>query len=158
MIANYVDFLPKIPDRLLAEVDRIITTKDDELEKFTGGKHWAYQFYPIDGDLSIWLLENVIQEKTDCFHIHVITTKLMIHKDYNSKKFKMNYIFQTGGENVKTNFYDDRRCLLESHSFEQHRWHHFNGQYFHGVDGIDIGKRRIAITLGTDRDFNRLAF
>lgn len=153
MIANYVDLLPQIPDYLYIEIDRIITTKKDELEKFAGGKHWAYQFFPIDGDLSEWLLENVLKEKTDCFHIHVITKELVIHKDYNSKKYKLNYIFDTGGDQVITSFYDDDRRLVESHNFEQKKWHHFNGQYFHGVTGIDTDKKRIAITLGTDKDF-----
>lgn len=156
MIANCVDSLPCIPDIFLKEVQRIITTKPDELEKFTGGKHWAYQFYPIDGDLSDWLLDNVIEEKTDCFHIHVITHELLIHKDYNSKKYKLNYIFDTGGHSVTTSFYDDDRNLLESHVFEENRWYHFSGQCFHGVNGVDPDKKRLAITLGTDNNFRNL--
>ena len=153
MIAHYIDYLPKIPQHLMEDVERIIKTKVDELEKFTGGKYWAYQFYPVDGRLEHWLLENIPIEKTDCFHIHVITKELLIHKDYNSAKYKLNYIFETGGTNVRTGFYDDNNNLLESMNFDPHRWHHFNGQIFHGVTGIDDSKQRIGLTLGTEKDF-----
>lgn len=153
MIANYIDFLPRIPEYLIKDVDRIVKTKVDELEKFTGGKHWAYQFYPVDGLLETWLLDNIPIEKSDCFHIHVITKELLIHKDYNSVKYKLNYIFETGGDNVCTKFYDDNRILLETFTFEANRWHHFNGQIFHGVTGIDNSKRRIGLTIGTEKDF-----
>lgn len=153
MIANYIDSLPSIPQYFTEEVERIITTKLDELEKFTGGKHWAYQFYPVDGRLEQWLLGNIPIEKSDCFHIHVITKELLIHKDYNSVKYKLNYIFETGGNDVRTGFYDDNKNLLESVNFDPHKWHHFNGQIFHGVTGIDDSKRRIGLTLGTEKDF-----
>jgi hypothetical protein len=153
MIANYIDSLPRIPQYLLGEIQRIITTKKDELEKFAGGKHWAYQFYPIDGELEDWLLTNIPIEKTDCFHIHVITKELVIHKDYNSKKYKLNYIFETGGDDVLTGFYDDNKNLLESVCFKSNRWHHFDGTVFHGVTGIEELKKRIGLTLGTEKDF-----
>jgi hypothetical protein len=150
MFLKYLD-LPKVPNELLSEIDKIITSSNDELDKFTGFAYTPLKLYPITGPLLDWIKQNVPIEFGSCIHVHVITDTLVIHKDFQTNKYKINYIFDTGGDNVLTHFYDDQQTLLESHKIKSGCWHQFDGQVYHNVTGVN--KPRIAITLGTDTSF-----
>jgi hypothetical protein len=156
MILKYLNF-PEIPSNLLDDVDRIISEKNDDLFRFVGGTLDSYKFYPIDGDLEKWLLDNIPIQKTDCFHIHVISDTLLIHKDYNHCRYKLNYVIKTGGDNVITSFYDDNINIIDSYKIVKNKWHHFDGQINHGVTGILPNEIRVGITLGTDKTIQELS-
>ena len=147
MFLKYIN-LPVVPTELLHTVSSIITNSQDELPKFTGFDYPPLKLYPITDSLLEWIKYNIPITFGKCTHMHAITDELIIHKDFQTDTFKLNYIFDTGGENVLTHFYDDDYVLLESHKVEPYRWHQFNGQINHNVTGVI--RPRIAITLGTN--------
>ena len=70
------------------------------------------------------------------------------HKDRGSLT-KLNYVFETGGENVKTKFWSDdspTATLLGEYCIAPNKWHIFKADAFHSVENIAIGKQRMAIT------------
>ena len=150
MHLHYLQNWPKIPLEFHDTVRRIIMTERDELYKFVGSSYDPYKLYPIFGDLKLWLQNNIPIEIGSCCHVHVITSDLDIHKDYMQEKFKVNYIFATGGENVNTNFYDDDLNLLASYVVPAFVWHWFDGTINHNATNISSQNPRVAITIGTN--------
>jgi hypothetical protein len=150
MFLNYLYHWPKIPLELHQQVSHIITNEQDELDKFVGSFYAPYKLFPITGELGNWLKSNLPMKFGSCFHIHVITDDLVVHKDYMQEKYKVNYIFETGGSLVRTNFYNDNQILVESHQVSPYEWHWFDGTTYHNATNIEPGKKRIAITLGTN--------
>jgi len=156
MILKYLDW-PKIPKELYPDVERIIKNNKDEIAKYTGEEFLVYKFYPIDGDLLQWLRTNLpikFGSHMQCCHLHVMTGPIKLHHDANFERYKCNYIFKLGGDNVRTDFYDDsKKNIIESNCVEALRWHQFDGQIYHNVYNITPGDARIAITIGTDELF-----
>lgn len=74
-----------------------------------------------------------------------------MHKDW-SRWYPVNYVIDTGGTNVVTSWYDDKKKLLESHTIEPFRWHVLAGKVYHGVQGIKPGRERILISINWDPD------
>lgn len=82
------------------------------------GTSWGFQF--IDGDLS---------PHTDLTLV------------------KISYLFDTGGDNVLTEFYDSKTHeKVQSINIEPHRWHILQVSEPHAVRGIEPGKIRFSIT------------
>lgn len=156
MILNYLDW-PPVPEELYADVERIIANNQDEIAKYTGESYEVYKFYPIDGALLEWIRANLpikLGSHMQCCHLHVMTGRIKMHVDANFERYKCNYIFKLGGDNVRTDFYDEtEKNLLESNCVEASRWHQFDGQIFHEVWNITPGDARIAITIGTNESF-----
>jgi hypothetical protein len=156
MILRYLNW-PKIPLELYPDVTRIITTNQDEIAKYTGESYDVYKFYPIDGELLDWLRNNIPVEfgaHMQCCHLHKMTGPIKMHVDENFERYKVNYIFTLGGDNVRTDFYDaSQKNIIESNCVEALRWHQFDGQIHHKVWNIVPGEERLAITIGTNELF-----
>ncbi len=150
MLLNYLQTWPAVPYMFHDAVRDIINNENDELHKFVGSSYEPYKLYPISGSFRLWLEQNLPIKIGACCHIHVITSDLVIHKDYMEEKYKVNYIFSTGGENVQTNFYDDNFLLLESNVVPAFTWHWFDGTVNHHALNISTSQPRVAITIGTN--------
>lgn len=146
-LIKFLDF-PAIPNSMLCQVADIVKNGVDELHKFVGSDYEPYKLLPIKGELLEWLYQNLPIKFGSCVHIHTITSDLLIHKDYQIDRYKLNYIFDTGGFNVLTHFYDDNYSLLETYHLDKNIWHQFDGQIYHNVTNVE--SKRIAITIGTD--------
>ncbi len=155
MYLNYLHNWPKIPEDLHHAVQSIVDTGNDELHKFVGAAYDPYKLYPIIGPLKTWITNHLPIQIGSCCHIHMITNDLVIHKDYMQEKYKVNYIFTTGGTDVKTNFYDNDFNLLQSYVVPAFTWHWFDGTINHNATKITAP--RVAITIGTN-DVDRLDF
>lgn len=80
--------------------------------------------------------------------VQVIYGDLPIHCD-NSRIAAYNFIIETGGEQVYTNFFDNPPIynLTENVIIEKHKWHVINTKTQHNVTGIDKNKIRISVTV-----------
>lgn len=66
-------------------------------------------------------------------------TSGFIHRD--TRMYAINYLVETGGENVTTEFYDDDENLIASYKQEPGEWYFLSsGHYKHSVKGL-TGKR-----------------
>jgi hypothetical protein len=153
MILRYLNW-PQVPTELYSDVERIIANNQDEIANYTGETFMVYKFYPIDGALLEWLRNNLpvkFGDNMQCCHLHVMTGPIKMHVDANFERYKVNYVFKLGGDNVRTDFYDDtKKNVLESNCVEALRWHQFDGQIYHKVWNITPGDARVAITIGTN--------
>ena len=70
------------------------------------------------------------------------------HIDYG-RKYAINYIINTGGDNVKTYWTDNsKNNIIEELVIEPKRWHIIKvNPAWHGVTGIRIGKLRTIVSI-----------
>jgi len=80
--------------------------------------------------------------------VQVIYTDLPIHCD-NTRIAAYNFILETGGDNVYTNFFDGPpdHNITERLIIEKNRWHFINTKTQHNITGMEKGKHRISITV-----------
>ena len=72
--------------------------------------------------------------------------KFPMHKDKN-RVLAYNYILETGGNDVRTNIYDDNKNLLESKCLPAHRWHSIQVNRYHDLTNLPKESRRVAVTM-----------
>jgi hypothetical protein len=149
MCITYLDY-PKVPEELLKELPALLST-EDEFPKFTGVENYAaMQCYQITGPLLEWIKNHIPIKFSSVAHINHISDTIVIHRDYQVERYKVNYIFDAGGPAVQTRFYDDDKNLIDQHVVPEGQWHTFDSMIYHNVTGIIPGSNRIAITLSTD--------
>ena len=144
---EYPDF-PDIPDDLLR-------LSFDELKtncRFVGNQTAMDQeIYGAFVDTQAHQLIRVIRPYFD-FNIHAIIYQyigknIIMHKDLHRTE-AWNYLIDTGGDDVVTNWYDDEKNLLHSEVIPPRTWHKFNTGLFHDVNNI-TGKR-FSITINKE--------
>jgi len=154
MIFKYLD-LPKLNNLKCLSTDEQI---------FQIGPWGSFNAFKIkDNDLlseiqSIFYPHlNRIQNKRLFVWYQTIDESFNNHIHTDPREFGISYIIDTGGENVKTNFYNTDKTLLESHIIEPNKWHMLNGKVFHSVDNIKGKRSGISISLIKDvrQDFTQ---
>ena len=149
MHITYLNY-PKVPKELLKELPAILSTKDDFPRVTGAGYYPPMQCYHITGLLLEWIKHNIPIKFGSIIHINHICDTIVTHRDYQTERYKVNYIFDTGGPNVRTRFYDEDKTLVEQYVIPAGKWHTFDSMIYHDVTGIRSGSYRIAITLSTD--------
>jgi hypothetical protein len=147
-------FLPRIPDELIPNIYQSITNGTDmtydgpniRLKEEFGS---YYGWYKPSDDVQQWFSTNITPEIY--FGIQVIKERMPIHRDFgptpeSMTELKFNYILDTGGDNVVTNYYDKDKNLIQSYILEPHIWYILNVRELHNVDNIELGRSRISIT------------
>lgn len=140
---QYLD-LPKIPIEILDQLPRDLT-KYSLPDNFVSRTPflWSSDF---NDHFNRWCKWNI---GPDMFYaLQAMTVDQPKHKDRGSLT-KLNYIFELGGNNVVTSFWDkdtDDAVLLDQYVIEPFRWHIFKADCFHSVDNITPGLTRMAVT------------
>lgn len=150
----YLDNLPKIPEELLNDPHLI---QPDRI----GFKDDMYVRLGISDALLMWLSENITKQ-VNIAGIQQITGEVPPHSD--KRKWALNYLIDTGGPEVHTNFLsqtghelirepgtrpigvDNELNVVYSKVIEPNRWHILNTNVYHSVTGV-TGTRK-AITVG----------
>jgi hypothetical protein len=98
--------------------------------------------------------DNILKEKlqplfnfdiTGRIFYQIIKKGISTHKDVG-RKIIYNYLLDTGGADVYTNFYDeDKVTELFSVRIPVHTWHKMDVSYYHNVIGIEVP--RVAISI-----------
>jgi hypothetical protein len=140
MIAfSYVNF-PKLPDSLASEIYASIKDNIPLVElPFEKYKLLTCRI-PITN-----FVESFFNNPVYC-GIQTILNDQGVHIDYK-RTVVYNYIIETGGENVTTNFYTDLKKTkkIEGLCIEPLKWHRLKVFLPHEVEGIT--SKRIAITV-----------
>jgi len=72
-----------------------------------------------------------------------------IHKDL--RKHAINYVVDTGGDDVITEFYDDDENIIASYKQEPGEWYFLNsGNYKHCVKGITGRRKQVSYSIYKD--------
>ena len=136
---NEVDFLPEVPEYFNLSLEEI-----EELENVFPYKDYNHTFasYAVPQELS-----DFIQEY---FHYPVLTryqvikSKVPVHTDLGIVGVKYNYVFQTGGEQVWTRFWDMGE-IVERVCIKERVWHSLQIDVPHDVTTVDHA--RISLTV-----------
>ena len=132
---QYVN-LPKIPNHILANI-----SSDPANYKFNSGTYWTDQH---NQELNAWCQQNICAEMY--FAFQCFTELVPCHRDVVTQ-IKLNYIISPGGNNTITKFYSaDQNTLVDQYCIEPYRWHIFQANVPHSVDGIEPGHVRFAVT------------
>jgi hypothetical protein len=146
---------PIRPERVLADGKKSISN--------VFYKRWA-----VPAELEQWIRQN-ISNRFDMlgFQIHDAAVRdsnhHLPHTDKYPRKWVLNYVIETGGDNAVTSFYQEQGHpairehltrpgrredleLLESERIEPCRWVMLSGVVIHDVTGIT--GRRMSITMG----------
>lgn len=136
--------LPRIPDNILDQVN----WEFDSYERKNPGNGinrdvyvWSDSFNQVIND---WCQQNICSEMYWGFQI--IGGDMKPHID-NTTRIKMNYLVDTGGPDVVTEWYaEDGFTMIDSVVIEPHRWHILKVDTLHGVKNVAPGATRFGIT------------
>ena len=134
---------PPLPDELLNSINKNL---EDYTKRVAGAKNpdtywWSDDF---NTEINQWCQKYICQEMY--FGFQIATGNMVPHKDACTKT-KINYVIDTGGSNVLTEFFDDDfTTKLASYCIEPHRWHIFKADTAHQVINVEPGKVRFSIT------------
>jgi hypothetical protein len=147
--------LPKIPQHITKKIYADLSS-NEYVVKWRETEEGNNVFNLTDSfnkELNDWAKLNICDSVY--YEFQIITADTHIHKDdfyfggedeTVSLKLKFIYLLETGGNNVRTEFYDeDQTTLLEYYNIELHKWYIFKVDGFHRVVGIEPNKPRIAI-------------
>jgi hypothetical protein len=135
---RYLDF-PTIPEDFVSDIYHSINTNENHFIK----KNVNYSLYPVSSRLRDHI--NSFFPKSTAISIQVINGNLPIHRDIGRTE-AINYIIETGGEDVQTCFYNDNK-ILDSHRISAFKWHWLNVSVHHTVINVKKDLPRISITL-----------
>ena len=161
---QYLDALPAIPSHLT--VDPCI--RDESQIGFRDGSYARWAATP---SLLEWLEKN-ISNQVNIAGVQIITRDVPSHCD--KRKWALNYIIDTGGDNVVTSFQqivgedlvqppatrttriDKPFNSLCSVVLKQNRWHLLNTNILHSVAGITGVRTAVTIGLNTVNPFDTI--
>lgn len=142
---RYIQYLnfPPLPDYI---VDQLSTDPEHYNVDAVGPSNpGTYIWTKTHNDqVDAWCKQNICADMFWAFQI--MTADSFMHKDTGTAT-KINYIIDTGGPDVWTDFYaDDQTTLLASYKIEPRRWHIFKADTFHAVRNVEPGQVRFAVT------------
>jgi hypothetical protein len=164
---SYVNF-PKLPDEFIQPCLDMLPMIETSpfLRKLNELEGPAVRITIIPALAQKWIYENIVFK----YFKHISNNLMMpfthvsqhmpnlkqgpeshpIHIDYG-RKYAFNYFIDTGGDNIWTHWYDSDRNKIESHRIEPFRWHIIaTNPELHSADGIEIGRKRISVSLSWD--------
>ncbi len=165
MLFSYLN-LPSLPleyeEACLSNINLI--DNDPILNHLNTKEGIGHNITYIPATVKQWLLKNVLTPYFSPVPNEMITKTMLhvshyikhqegtgvhpTHIDYG-RKYAINYIIDTGGDNVITYWTkDDKSTILKEVVIESHRWHilHVN-PVWHGVKGIKLGRLRSIISI-----------
>lgn len=93
---------------------------------------WSDSF---NEEINSWCKENICADMYWGFQI--ISGNLPAHKDIGTE-IKLIYLFNTGGDNVLTNFYEeDKITVTDSYKIAAGRWHLLQANRYHAVHNVE---------------------
>ncbi len=133
--------LPQIPEYLLGNINEL-ANKNDAGDRVFLTYRWTSAH---ESKIEEWCNNNISDNLK--WGLQVITGDLLLHVD-SPTKVKISYIFDTGGDNVLTEFYQDYQSgtLIDSIKILPFKWHILNVNRPHRVVGIEPNRVRISLT------------
>lgn len=129
----------QIPENLIISLSEV--EKRENIFKLKAYSY--YRQFLVNENLNDWL-KTIFDFK---FHAsyQVIRNGISIHKDFNRNEC-FNYLINSGGKNVITNFYDDNNILIDNMNIPEKIWHRLDVSKFHGIDNIENIRYSVSVT------------
>jgi len=174
LLFQYLDFLPPIPSELISELeitnsDHYIRQHDKKRKNIPAHMASVFERLNINNTMLDWLRDN-ISSSFNFAGLQQMTwpdeatpgKRLVIPHTDKERDWAVNYLFEPGGPNVTTTFYQQPNFPLvreydiflspnivtvhEQFIIEPYRWHLMKSNVLHGVENVET--LRQAITLG----------
>ena len=129
--------MPSVPQHVVTEIYNCVDQGTSAVV------YDNYSWMPANNAVQAWCKQHVSPDMY--WGIQVITGNLKMHKDIGTC-IKFNYIIDTAGPHVVTNFYNDNHELLESVILKSHTWYLMDVAVYHSVELVDPGQTRISLT------------
>ena len=145
---------PKMPLNLQHLARNAISNSPDLQEQLSGESSKFFRCYQLPDEVIDWCKQNLDIPNNllkDDFKIHMLWHDIKIHSDYGRSR-ALNYVFDSGGNNVFTAWYDDTKTRkLYEEIIPVETWHYLDTKTYHTVLGMDVDKIRVGITITTQR-------
>lgn len=79
------------------------------------------------------------------FFIQEISKDFCNHRHRDPRHFAINYIIDTGGDNVITSIYNSDLSVLDAKCLPINRWHYFQANNLHDIQNIT--SKRVSLTV-----------
>lgn len=139
--------IPAVPKELIKSLDQIRTLPQVTLYESDGNTYevdW-YRVYTCDSALTEWVKAH-FPEEVDVVEYIVSDRAIVMHTDLG-RSLAYNYILDTGGENIFTEFYNDSRDqLIERVEYAVGQWYLLNVSVPHQVNG-EQSRPRVLISV-----------
>jgi len=137
--------LPKLPTDIIDEVYKSIEVGTNQAFEGDNASYKTDQYAWIAANQIVqdWCNANISPDIY--WGVQVITSDMPVHKDLGTQ-LKFNYIIDSGGDNVVTNFYNDNFELTSSTTCDLNTWYILDVATHHDVKNIEQGKQRVSIT------------
>jgi hypothetical protein len=142
-LPRYIQYLnlPQIPKEIFDTIPTDFSLYESKYKAKIDTYMWTDSH---NQQLNEWCQTNICPDMYFAFQI--ITGDMGMHKDIGTR-VKINYLVQTGGDNVLTEFFDDDQTTqLASYTIDAHRWHILKADTYHGVTNVAPGQVRFSIT------------
>ena len=141
-LIEYID-LPKIPINLLDPLESIFDKPDATI---IGPAHKWWHHKVVNDNLKNFL-ESIFSFEIVCQYQFILSHN-PVHKDV-TRSFVYNYLLDTGGDDIYTNFYDrwENGNLLASEKIPVNTWVKLNVKTFHQVKGLTKERLRISVNV-----------
>jgi hypothetical protein len=143
-MTEYIRYLnlPSFPQQIINSIPRDFSLYERKTDsRLAAAYMWTDSF---NEQVNRWCQSNICSDMYFAFQI--ITGDLAMHKDKDTK-IKINYLVQTGGDKVLTEFFDDDQLTkVASYNIDANRWHIFKADSYHSVTNIIPGQVRFSIT------------
>ena len=175
MLFKYIDSVPPLPTELeklcLQQIYQgQLLYENPERCLIDGNRKISnilYQSWSMPSDVETWIRKNVTDEYTNIgLQVQNASKRPgdhLPHTDWADRRSVINWLIDTGGENVITSFYQEdgetlqrapetrvndasRLKIIESHQIQTHNWAWLDTSVIHGVTGIT--GCRISISIG----------
>ena len=137
MTYKFLD-LPEVPEDLILPVEEVL-----QLENIFGGETKNYTIHECQDELREYLKE--LFPECEKFRYQTLIKGVPVHKD-RGRTTAINYIIETGGDNVQTIWYEEDYTTPTHHVvLPKKKWHELQVDLYHTVENIE--ERRFAITV-----------
>lgn len=176
----YMDLLPPVPMELILQQQKNIKNFKSGLERRLDSGEIAhnidYDRWDLSEELIQWLKYNVCEADSMGLQISSVrpdSDTHLCHTDSYPRRWVLNYMYETGGENIQTRFFrepgqelirppftapTDLDALVPLHSLiiETNRWYLLNSSVLHDVVGITGSRASITLGMADDDPFFRI--
>ena len=139
---DIIDF-PSIPDELILGLEQIYELDNTFIDQ---NNKWEYAAFSPNKYLKEYLQDMFDEEIVSKYQ--VIRKDLPVHVDYKITGVKYNYIISTGGNNVKTRWYDNLekpRTIIHEVISKPLQWHSLNIEIPHNVCNVTSPRLSVVI-------------
>ena len=129
--------MPSVPQHVVTEIYNCVDQGTSAVV------YDNYSWMPANEQIQTWCKHNISPDMY--WGLQLISGDLKMHKDIGTC-IKFNYIIDTAGPHVVTNFYNDSFELIESVTLHPHIWYIMDVTLYHSVSFVHPGQTRLSLT------------